>query len=335
MSEFKFNCPACGQHLQADASSQGAQIHCPVCQAPVTVPTFAPLPTVAIKIAANETTPGAAPQQSMPRVPLRSTARPQPSTCGLAIASLVLAIATVVIGPFGYIPGIICGHLAKSRIRRNPGLGGKGLATAGLGLGYGFVVATILILLAFLSIFFKAARRLQADTKFPTGLVTQQPPAAMDSGSGIASEGWTTNLSTVATPGTLVAGRVHGRPFICDRAELSPFNNPQFLTLQQGEGLQGSLKITVIIGDRVGLDGRTISIPRTFDIPADLDYRIGILWRENGQYHTQQFGRNFSGFVLRLQCQPRVNDLVKGQIYLCLGDAQKSYVAGSFEAKLR
>jgi hypothetical protein len=271
----------------------------------------------------------------MPGVPSPAAASPRPLTCGLAIASLVLSVATVVIGPFGYIPGIICGHLARRRIRRNPGLSGKGLATAGLALGYGFVGATIVFLVVFLSIFFKAAHRLQEQTKFPARSAAQPPPAAMDSGSGIASEGWTTNLNAVATPGTLVTGRVHGRPFVCDRAELSPFNSPHFLTLQQGEGLQGDLKITVIIGDRVGLDGRTISLPTTSDIPADEDYRIKILWRENGQYHTQQFGRNFSGFVLRLECQPRVNERVKGQIYLCLGDAQKSYVVGSFEAKLR
>jgi hypothetical protein len=271
----------------------------------------------------------------MPGVPSPGAATPQPSTCGLAIASLILSIATVVIGPFGYIPGIICGHLARSRIRRNPGLGGKGLATAGLGLGYGFVGATIVFLVVFLFIFFKAAHRLQEDSKFPARSAVQPAPAAMDSGPEVASEGRKTNLNAIAIPETLVAGRVHGRRFVCDRAELSPSDSPHFLALQQGEGLQGDLKINVIIGDRVGLEGRTINLPTTSDIPADQDYRIGILWRENGQYHTQQFGRNFSGFVLRLECQTRVNDRVKGQIYLCLGDAQKSYVAGSFEARLR
>ena len=220
-------------------------------------------------------------------------------------------------------------------MRRNPGLGGKGLATAGLLLGYGFVGATIVFLVVFVSIFFKAAHRVQEAVKFPERSAAQPQPAAMDSGPEVASEGWITNLNAVATPGTPVAGRVHGGLFVCDRAELSPADSPHFLTLQKGEGLQGDLKITVIIGGGAELDGRTINLPTTSDIPADEDYRIGIIWRENGQYHTQQFGRNFNGFVLRLQCQPRVNDRVKGQIYLCLGDAQKSYVAGSFEAKLR
>jgi len=31
MSEFKFNCPHCDQHLKCDASASGRQIQCPNC----------------------------------------------------------------------------------------------------------------------------------------------------------------------------------------------------------------------------------------------------------------------------------------------------------------
>lgn len=55
---------------------------------------------------------------------------------GLAIASLVCAI----IGGWAStatIPAIICGHLALSRMKKNPQeFGGKGMALAGLILGY-------------------------------------------------------------------------------------------------------------------------------------------------------------------------------------------------------
>jgi len=110
---------------------------------------------------------------------------------------------------------------------------------------------------------------------------------------------------------------------------------PIFLTLRQGEGLQGDLKITLIIGDRVGLGGRTLDLPTTSDIPAGEDYRVEIIWRENGQYHPQEFTRTQGGFVLHLECQPRVLSRIKGRIYLCLGDEQKSFVAGSFDATLQ
>jgi len=53
-------------------------------------------------------------------------------TSGLAIASLVFSL----IGPFGCIPAIICGHLALRKIEREPTIQGRGLALAGLIIGY-------------------------------------------------------------------------------------------------------------------------------------------------------------------------------------------------------
>lgn len=62
----------------------------------------------------------------------------QKQTIGVAIASLVLGILGLIcIGPLGSIPAIICGHVAKSRINKNPdALTGDGMALAGLILGY-------------------------------------------------------------------------------------------------------------------------------------------------------------------------------------------------------
>jgi type II secretory pathway pseudopilin PulG len=59
-------------------------------------------------------------------------------TEGLAITSLILGILSfVALTIFGAIPAIVCGHIAKSRIRQNPDkLEGNGMATAGLILGY-------------------------------------------------------------------------------------------------------------------------------------------------------------------------------------------------------
>jgi competence protein ComGC len=67
---------------------------------------------------------------------------PQPKTSALAIWSLVLSILGLVllwicIGPLFAIPGVICGHMAYSRIKRSGGmLAGQGMALAGLITGY-------------------------------------------------------------------------------------------------------------------------------------------------------------------------------------------------------
>lgn len=63
-----------------------------------------------------------------------------PTRCGLASASLVLGILSLVlciIGPLFGIPAVICGHKAMGRIKRSGGaLGGNGLALGGLITGY-------------------------------------------------------------------------------------------------------------------------------------------------------------------------------------------------------
>src|SRR6266498_2414141 len=76
---------------------------------------------------ADETTPPAPP-----------VSQPVPRTAPAAIWSLVLAILSFPFGSlFTAIPAVICGHIARSKIRKSGGtLGGKGIATAGLILGY-------------------------------------------------------------------------------------------------------------------------------------------------------------------------------------------------------
>ncbi len=78
----------------------------------------------------------------------------RPRTSGLAIASLVLSCMSFVIGPAGFVPGIICGHLAMREIHNHPELDGNGLAVAGLIIGYislGICLFMFLFLLLILS----------------------------------------------------------------------------------------------------------------------------------------------------------------------------------------
>jgi len=73
---------------------------------------------------------------------------PQPKTSCLAIWSLVLGILSLVcFSIFTAIPGVICGHMAFSRIKRSAGaLTGQGLAIAGLVTGYlGIALAVVMI----------------------------------------------------------------------------------------------------------------------------------------------------------------------------------------------
>jgi competence protein ComGC len=99
---------------------------------------------------------------------------PQPKTSTLAIWSLVLSILGLVlllvcIGPLFAIPGVICGHLAYSRIKRSSGaLAGEGMALAGLITGYVSVGLSVFLLPMMLAIaipnFVKARETAQMNT---------------------------------------------------------------------------------------------------------------------------------------------------------------------------
>jgi hypothetical protein len=60
---------------------------------------------------------------------------PPPSQTGYSILAMASCFCSVWLA-FGFIPGIICGHLARAKIRANPLLKGDVLAKAGLAISY-------------------------------------------------------------------------------------------------------------------------------------------------------------------------------------------------------
>jgi uncharacterized protein DUF4190 len=79
---------------------------------------------------------GAMAEETLPPPP--PVPQPIPRVAPAAIWSLVLAVLSFFCGwLFTAIPAVICGHIARSKIRKSGGgLDGKGIATAGLVLGY-------------------------------------------------------------------------------------------------------------------------------------------------------------------------------------------------------
>jgi len=83
---------------------------------------------------------------NVPPLPVAATPPPFPKkTEPLAIWSMILGIISIVgcsIGGFLLaIPGVICGHIGLSRIKRNPSLRGGGMAVSGLITGYLSIVS--------------------------------------------------------------------------------------------------------------------------------------------------------------------------------------------------
>ena len=81
------------------------------------------------------------PAVSAPTAAAAPVALPQNKTDPLAILSLVLSVVGLLGFCCGFflmagIAGIICGHIALSRLSKDPSLGGRGLAIAGVVIGY-------------------------------------------------------------------------------------------------------------------------------------------------------------------------------------------------------
>ncbi len=120
----------CGQRISCDAGYRGREIDCPACAQKLTVPAIRAVAPVAT----------AAGRAALTGVPTQaeSAAAASAKTSHLALASLVCSL---VLG-IGCLPGIICGHLARGRLRRDPALRGRQMAMGGLVLSYFFLLAS-------------------------------------------------------------------------------------------------------------------------------------------------------------------------------------------------
>jgi DNA-directed RNA polymerase subunit RPC12/RpoP len=148
MSELKFVCPECGQKILGDEAYSGTQIACPSCQKTITVPVAAAaaMPPVLTEVKTSSASPPPLPPpKKLARtisLPPTGGARPQQIPdrfSALAIAALLCSVFV----PLGAIPGIICGHMAKARMRRDVFLVGEKMANAGLLISYSVLMATL------------------------------------------------------------------------------------------------------------------------------------------------------------------------------------------------
>ncbi len=274
--------------------------------------------------------PGTGLQQPRQGVPRR--------TSGLAIASLVCSIGSFLFIPFGFIPGIICGHMAAKRIRREPGLGGRGLAKAGLIIGYISMSLFVLLIIGVVVFFIFAGRQFmeefhrqmsqQQQTPGATPSVAGNPSAPQPDAEPIDTTpdpaGWNLDLNGVEIPTTPLSGRIHGQAFKMDKIAYQG----GFLKFQQGSGFMADLEMdAVLFVPATQLPGKT------FNFNADKTFgmrpHIYMHWKEGTNNRSQKSW--ISNYALRLEFGQIQNGKIPGKIYLCVPDAEKSYIRGTFE----
>ena len=270
--------------------------------------------------------PGGAEPETAPvtdEVPVQAVYR----TSGLAIASLVCSLSSAILC-VGWIPGIICGHLARASIRRNPSLAGKGLATAGLIISYATVIVTVgLGALIFamgmanvrevtkeLSVINQPANTQNAQIETQTqSSATEQVPST--------GSGWTMDVKNAQIPADPVTGEIHGSTFDCKRVVYNMrTRNLRFLSAD------GTYLLIHDVG--TSIENSSFEFSSASGSGA---LRIEIGWKEGGQNETESFQ---GGYAMELKFDVAKKRKVPGQIYLCLPDDSKSYVAGTFAVVL-
>lgn len=121
---------------------------------PGATPSFVPAPPAAPGVATSPYGYAAGQNAAYPVYGAPAYAAPRPAS-GLAITSLVCGIAGVVFGSFLFwlvlpflasVVAIITGHLALRRMKKDPAIGGRGMAIAGLITGYAMVAIQLVVL---------------------------------------------------------------------------------------------------------------------------------------------------------------------------------------------
>ncbi len=320
---------------------------CPNCQQTITVP--APAAPVAPRLATVAPPPARPPVSGTRPSP---TARAPVRTSGLAIASLICSCAGLIFGFLGTIPGIICGLKASSQIKRNPGLGGKGLATAGLITGcvlsllwipltYIFVVATIS---GFRAV--AVQQKAQAETK----RIEDQfkGPAGADLDTKPDGSGWTLDLDGVSIPDTPVSGRMQGRQFKAKEIELAPsFRDFEFRYDNNDRIVSANSEEFITLGLRFDKKDVELYSGRTFVVRKDDTVsiqpqgiwtlqkpRLRMVWKFPGEKPSDTVAADIK-YAMRLEFGELKNGKLPGRIYLCVLDQKKSFMRGKFVANVK
>jgi hypothetical protein len=277
MSEFKFACPVCGQHIRCDSSHTGATMDCPTCFQKITVPQAPTGDQQKFILTGSKLSPKTVYAKRPPSViPLKRFP-------GARVVLLILFFMGAAAAAIYWLTVIHPRHAAT------PGHHATPAAQPGDG----------------------AAANASPRPEPPPAIA---PPAS--------DANWKLELDASPIPDTPVAGRIHGQDFIAERAI---FQNGAF-TLRAGTRGPTDFGVTVNFGGVPAetLSGKTIQVASR----ALKDARVTLHWKDDRpqkrDYHD--------GYAMRLEFGPLARNRLPGKIYLCLPDAEKSYVLGSFNA---
>ena len=310
MNTNNLACPHCGFTIPPTTPRQDNVVFCPACRKAVLDPGHqANIPP--------PVTPFRAPPQFN---------RPAQQTNGLAIASLALSAGSLII-PLAWLPGIICGHIARGQIRRNATMSGQGIALAGILVGYGMMAINILVvgaIIAFFS-FQHAQRRQNFRPGGPPPMVRQFNPNPQPTERGIIGPG--PAALKVDVEKNPVSGSIEGTPFQITSAKLSRQGGT--LNLRQ-DPLGQDFIIFLFPRQGESLAGKQWNLPLNSTVDGGFSKpHVHFGWREGNASKRRALS---DGYELQLQLGPQNGDEVPGRITLRIPGEPGTEVKGDFSA---
>ena len=138
---------------------------------------------------------------------------------------------------------------------------------------------------------------------------------------------WVADVATAQIPSTPAIGSIAGEPFTVERAVIEN----GILSLRHGGGVFAEHEFTLFLF----LNGRSAA-GRNFQVKPEssfgsLHVHMKRLPKNQKLPETQIF---ITGYGLRLEFGERAGNELPGRIYLCLPDAARSFLAGTFRARV-
>jgi hypothetical protein len=236
-------------------------------------------------------------------------------TSGLAIASLVLSL----LGCFFLtaIAGVICGHIARKKIRRDPSLSGNGLALAGLVIGYVMIALMGFFLTTFVINFYRVAKQVKAE---------------MQSGSfstNFTSGGVEADRPPLPVPANAVRGTIKGQPFTYTKSTLNKAMS--MLTISEGSGFIADREVTIFLFLKPdeSLENRTFRFNATGN---GMFPHVHLSWKADGANEGLKTQTVTSGYTLEMKTGSITDKSISGSIHLKVTGKTPAELDGNFNA---
>jgi hypothetical protein len=305
MSELKFSCPHCAQHISCDPAWAGHSLPCPSCQKQITAPQ--PQPKTGLRVSGS---PAGGRLSAKLRENLRqATVR---SSAGSA------AQAPPPIGSRSAPPRI--GPMAAPLISRRPVFS---LLRIVLVLG---CIFGVLLIAAFGWSFHRRSLRLKAQAEWRENFNRQQAQRAQS--------GQTRNVAPalyrepkLEMPTNAVAGFVGGQKFHYEHATVSMHR----FTLREGKNWQADKEVTITTFVKPqDLAGKTLLVTPDNKFPR---LHVSAEWLD--QSKQKKYASAMSGYFLRLKCGPIENGRISGTMNLQMPGSPVTAINGDFIAAVK